>query len=114
ERVAARGARAAAGGADQPAAGGADPGAGGGDPGAGGGGDPGAGGGGDPGAADVRVTSRAQLQRADEALSAFRGNVRADLRGHVARGGILEASVVDALTAALDDASRALTRALRT
>lgn len=62
---------------------------------------------------DVRVASREQLQRADEALTTFRSEVRADLRGHVARGGELEASVVDALVAALDSAGRDVTRALR-
>ena len=66
-----------------------------------------------PAEEDARITSREQLQRADEALTAFRSNVRADLRGHVARGGVLEASVVDALAEALDTAGREVTRALR-
>lgn len=61
---------------------------------------------------DPRVRSREQLQRADSAINAFRAQVRTDLRSHVARGGRLEASVVDDLTAALDDAARGIIRAL--
>src|SRR5690606_25853580 len=49
---------------------------------------------------DVRVASREQLRRADTAVSEFRATVRADLRTHVARGGVLPAAVVDDLTAA--------------
>ena len=66
-----------------------------------------------PAADDPRVSSREQLQRADAAISEFRARVRADLRTHVARGGVLEASVVDALSTALDTAAREITRALR-
>lgn len=62
---------------------------------------------------DPRGQSREQLRRADAALTAFRGEVRADLRSHVARGGSLSASVIDELTSALDAAQRAVTRALR-
>ncbi|WP_308492583.1 PadR family transcriptional regulator [Microbacterium terrisoli] len=62
---------------------------------------------------DPRVRSRQQLQRADAAVNAFRGQLRADLHTHVARGGALPASLVDDLTRALDAASRDLTRALR-
>lgn len=62
---------------------------------------------------DSRTTSREQLHRADAALSEFRAALRADLRTHVARGGNLAASVVDDLTSALDEAARAVTRALR-
>lgn len=62
---------------------------------------------------DTRTASREQLHRADAALSEFRAALRADLRTHVARGGSLAASVVDELTSALDDAARAVTRALR-
>ncbi|RZI94505.1 MAG: PadR family transcriptional regulator [Microbacterium sp.] len=61
---------------------------------------------------DVRVASREQLRRADAAVSEFRAAVRADLRTHVARGGVLPASVVDDLTSALDEAQRAITAAL--
>ncbi len=61
-----------------------------------------------------RSIARAQVQRADAAVSEFRANVRADLRSHVARGGTVEASVVDDLVRALDDAQRTLTRALDT
>ncbi|MBN8205023.1 helix-turn-helix transcriptional regulator [Microbacterium esteraromaticum] len=61
---------------------------------------------------DERTTSREQLGRADAALNAFRAQVRTDLRTHVARGGALPASVVADLEQALDDAARAVTRAL--
>ncbi|KAA9106427.1 PadR family transcriptional regulator [Microbacterium rhizomatis] len=60
-----------------------------------------------------RVASREQLARADAAVSEFRARVRADLRTFVARGGVLEASVVDSLTGALDAAGHELTRVLR-
>lgn len=62
---------------------------------------------------DVRTASREQLRRADQAVTEFRATVRADLRTHVARGGVLPASAVDGLTAALTEAQRALTVALR-
>ena len=62
---------------------------------------------------DARTASREQLRRADAAVSEFRATVRADLRTHVARGGSLPASAVDDLTAALTEAQRALTIALR-
>lgn len=62
---------------------------------------------------DSRTASREQLHRADAALSEFRATLRADLRTHVARGGSLAASVVDELTSALDEATRAVTRGLR-
>ncbi len=62
---------------------------------------------------DPRVTSREQLRRVDAAVNDFRARVRADLRTHVARGGVLAASVVDDLTAALDAAAREVTRAVR-
>lgn len=61
---------------------------------------------------DVRVRSREQLHRADALVNDFRARVRSDLRTHVARGGELAESAVDALETALDEASRALTRAL--
>ncbi len=66
-----------------------------------------------PRAEDPRTASREQIARADAAIAEFRANMRADLRTFVARGGALEASVIDALTSALDDAQRAVTRALR-
>jgi len=62
---------------------------------------------------DPRVRSREQLHRADALVSEFRARVRSDLRTRVARGGTLTASTVDALEAALDEASRALTRAMQ-
>lgn len=62
---------------------------------------------------DARTASREQLRRADAAVSEFRATVRADLRTHVARGGSLSASAVDDLAAALTEAQRALTVALR-
>ncbi len=62
---------------------------------------------------DVRIVSRAQLQRAEATLVEFRGRVRVDLRSFVARGGELQASVVDELASALDDVARDVTRALR-
>ena len=58
------------------------------------------------------VTDREQLHRADAEINAFRARVRAQLRGHMARGGALPASVVDDLERALDAASAALDRAL--
>lgn len=61
---------------------------------------------------DPRARSRAQLQRADALVNAFRGRIRSDLRTHVARGGELAASVVDELDASLDAAAREVTRAL--
>lgn len=61
---------------------------------------------------DARAASREQLHRADAVVNDFRGRVRSDLRSFVARGGELPAEVVDGLEAALDDASRAVTRAL--
>lgn len=64
------------------------------------------------GMGDERVTSRENLQRADAAINAFRAQVRSDLRTHVARGGVLEASVVSGLERSLDDAAHEITRAL--
>jgi len=61
---------------------------------------------------DSRSQSRAQVQRADAALTEFRSRVRSSLRVHVARGGTLPPAVVDDLTAALDAAARDVTRAL--
>jgi DNA-binding PadR family transcriptional regulator len=62
---------------------------------------------------DPRVRSREQLHRADAAITEFRGRVRAELRSHVARGGELSASGVDAIESALQQASDAVTRAVR-
>ncbi|MGF2949155.1 PadR family transcriptional regulator [Microbacterium alcoholitolerans] len=61
---------------------------------------------------DERMSSREHLQRADAAINAFRAQVRTDLRTHVARGGALSASVVSDLEKAMDEAARAVTRAL--
>ncbi|WP_417563009.1 PadR family transcriptional regulator [Microbacterium sp.] len=63
---------------------------------------------------DPRVRSRQELQRADAAVNAFRARIRADLRTHVARGGVLKASVVDDLSRALDEAARGVTRGIHT
>ena len=62
---------------------------------------------------DARVTSREQLHRADAAINEFRAGVRSDLRSHVARGGSLEASLVDTLATALESAAAALRGSLR-
>lgn len=62
---------------------------------------------------DPRSRSREQLHRADAAISEFRGRVRAELRSHVARGGELSASGVDAIEAALTRASEAVAAATR-
>ncbi|UUT36625.1 PadR family transcriptional regulator [Microbacterium elymi] len=62
---------------------------------------------------DARVISREAAQRADAAVNGFRAQVRAELRGHVARGGELAASVVDELGRALDEVSRTISRDLR-
>lgn len=62
---------------------------------------------------DPRARSREQLHRADAVVSDFRARVRSDLRSHVARGGSLTPETVEALETALDEASRALTGALR-
>ncbi|MCR2813119.1 PadR family transcriptional regulator [Microbacterium sp. zg.Y1090] len=61
---------------------------------------------------DERTRSRAELHRADTALTEFRARVRSELRVHVARGGTLPATVVDELTTALDATAAAVTRAL--
>ena len=62
---------------------------------------------------DPRTRSREQLQRAEAIVNGFRANVRSDIRTFVARGGELAASVVDDLERSLDEAARAVTRALR-
>jgi len=64
------------------------------------------------GESSERVTSRENVHRADAAINAFRAQIRTDLRTHVARGGVLPASVVRDLERALDDAAHAVTRAL--
>ncbi|BDZ39667.1 PadR family transcriptional regulator [Microbacterium suwonense] len=64
------------------------------------------------GMSDERASSREALHRADAVVNAFRAQVRTDLRTHVARGGVLEATVVSDLERALDDAAHAVTRAL--
>lgn len=61
---------------------------------------------------DPRQASRAQQARAETALNAFRGTVRADLRTHVARGGTLSSDLVDALQRDLDEAATRLREAL--
>ncbi|GAA4480590.1 PadR family transcriptional regulator [Microbacterium panaciterrae] len=62
--------------------------------------------------ADDRIAGREELRRADASINAFRAQVRADLRTHVARGGALPAKVVSELDAALDNAAHAVTAAL--
>ncbi|MFT4219026.1 MAG: PadR family transcriptional regulator, partial [Microbacterium sp.] len=66
-----------------------------------------------PAGDDPRALSRERLHTADAAINEFRARVRSDLRSHVARGGLLAASVVDDLSRALDEAARNVTRALR-
>jgi hypothetical protein len=53
------------------------------------------------------------LRRAEAAVTEFRTQVRADMRTHVARGGQISASAVDAFIEAMDAAARELTRGLR-
>ncbi|MCC4908511.1 PadR family transcriptional regulator [Microbacterium sp. cx-59] len=62
---------------------------------------------------DPRTRAREQLRRADLLLGEFRSQVRAELRTHVARGGEIPASAVDALGESLDAAARALSADLR-
>ncbi|MFB7844206.1 PadR family transcriptional regulator [Microbacterium sp. NPDC056052] len=62
--------------------------------------------------ADERIASREELRRADASINEFRARVRADLRTHVAKGGLLPAQVVSELDATLDTAARAVTAAL--
>ena len=62
---------------------------------------------------NARSAARAQVQRADTAVDEFRSNLRADLRTHVARGGAIDASIVDELVTALDVAKAEVLRALR-
>lgn len=62
---------------------------------------------------DPRVASREELGRADAAVNAFRARIRSDLRTHVARGGVLPASVVSDLESALDATAKDVTRALK-
>lgn len=61
---------------------------------------------------DARVISREEMHRADAVINAFRARVRTDLRTHVAKGGMLSASVVTELENNLDTAARAITVAL--
>lgn len=61
----------------------------------------------------ARSDSREQLRRAEAVIAEFRATARADLRTHLAHGGVLAASVVDDLSRSLDSAARELTRALR-
>ena len=62
--------------------------------------------------ADDRIASREELRRADASINEFRARVRADLRTHVAKGGLLPTHVVSELDAALDAAAHAVTAAL--
>ena len=62
---------------------------------------------------DARTRSREQVRRAEAIVGEFRAQIRADLRTHVARGGELAASVVDALAESLDATAREVTRTLR-
>jgi len=61
---------------------------------------------------DDRITSREEMHRADAVINAFRARVRTDLRTHVAKGGLLPASVVSELEDGLDAAAKAVTAAL--
>lgn len=67
----------------------------------------------EPAGTDARALSREQAHRADAIVNDFRARVRSDLRTHVARGNTLTPATVDALAAALESASRAVTEALR-
>ncbi|MDR2322798.1 PadR family transcriptional regulator [Microbacterium sp. NPDC089698] len=62
--------------------------------------------------ADERIASREELRRADASINEFRARVRADLRTHVAKGGLLPSHVVSELDTALDTAAHAVTAAL--
>ncbi|PRB02103.1 PadR family transcriptional regulator [Microbacterium sp. MYb64] len=62
--------------------------------------------------ADERIASREELRRADASINEFRARVRADLRTHVAKGGLLPTKVVSDLDTALDTAARSVTAAL--
>ncbi|MFD5213764.1 PadR family transcriptional regulator [Microbacterium sp. NPDC058345] len=66
----------------------------------------------DEGMSDERASSRENLHRADAAITAFRAQVRTDLRTHVARGGSLPTSVVSELENAMDAAARGVIQAL--
>ncbi|HZU94106.1 MAG TPA: PadR family transcriptional regulator [Microbacterium sp.] len=61
---------------------------------------------------DERIISREEMHRADAVINAFRARVRTDLRTHVARGGVLPASVVSDLEDGLDAAAKGVTAAL--
>lgn len=65
-----------------------------------------------PRMSDERIASREELRRADAAVNSFRAQVRADLRTHVARGGVLPSAIVTELDDALTAAGRAVTSAL--
>lgn len=62
---------------------------------------------------EQRALSRELLARADASINAFRAQVRADLRTHVARGGAVQTSTISDLEASLDSAAHAITAALR-
>lgn len=61
---------------------------------------------------DARIISREELHRADAIVNAFRARVRTDLRTHVAKGGILPATIVSELEDGLDAAAHGVTSAL--
>lgn len=61
---------------------------------------------------DARARSREELHRAEAVVNDFRGRVRAELRSHVARGGTLEASVIDELASSVESVVGNLRRAL--
>jgi DNA-binding PadR family transcriptional regulator len=61
---------------------------------------------------DERIVSREEIHRADAVINAFRARVRTDLRTHVAKGGVLPASVVSQLEDGLDAAAKGVTAAL--
>lgn len=60
-----------------------------------------------------RSSDREQMHRVEALVTEMRARTRAEVRSHVARGGKLDASVVDALRSALEAASADFTRALR-
>lgn len=65
----------------------------------------------DPG--DVRVASRRRLQEADAALTRFRSELRAQLRGHVASGRELRDDTAELVARRLDEVLREVIADLR-
>ncbi len=64
-------------------------------------------------APDARVDSRRRLHEADAALTAFRAELRSELRSHVASGRTLGEDALELVTRRLDEVRREVTAALR-